>query len=74
VSGDDLAMHMSELRAHLNRLQLEWMEAVAVGLGCNETYMADLETEIAEARVAFVEAVVIEIAVARAELSGRLFG
>ena len=36
--------------------------------------MTDLENEISETRAAFVGAAVTEIAIARGELSGRLFG
>jgi hypothetical protein len=68
------AMEATELRAHLTRLQLERIEADAVGLGSCEAYMADLEGEISLCRAAYVGAAVTEIAVARGELSGRLAG
>ena len=67
-------MYTSELRANLHRLQLERIEAKSVGLSNNQAYMSDLETEISETRAAFVGAAVTEIAIARGELSGRLFG
>jgi hypothetical protein len=67
-------MNTTELRATLNRLQAERIEAEAVGLGTNEAYMADLEDEISYTRAAFVGAAVTDIAIARGELSGRLFG
>jgi hypothetical protein len=67
-------MYTNELRANLHRLQLERIEAKSAGLGSNEAYMSDLENEISETRAAFVGAAVTEIAVARGELSGRLFG
>jgi hypothetical protein len=67
-------MYASEIRAHLNQLELERVEAKSTGLGRNETYMADLEDEISEYRAAFVGAAVTEIAVARGELWGRLDG
>jgi hypothetical protein len=67
-------MNTTELRATLNRLQAERIEAEAVGLGTNEAYMSDLEDEISYTRAAFVGAAVTEIAIARGELSGRLFG
>jgi hypothetical protein len=67
-------MYTSEIRAHLNRLHLERLEAESAGLGGNEAYMADLENEISECRAAFVGAAVTEIAIARAELSGRQTG
>jgi hypothetical protein len=67
-------MDTTELRAQLNRLQLERLEAKAIGLGCNAAYMTDLEDEISETGAAFVGAAVTEIAVARGELYGRLSG
>ena len=67
-------MDTSDLRAHLTRLQLERVEAAEVGLTASEAYMADLDDEILLCRAAFAGAAVTEIAVARAELSGRLFG
>jgi hypothetical protein len=72
--GEHRGMNASDLRAHLARLQLERVEADAVGLTGCESYMADLEEEISLCRAAFVGAAVTEIAVARAELSGRLAG
>jgi hypothetical protein len=67
-------MNSSEIRAQLARLQLERIDAEEIGLGGNETYMADLEEEIFEARAALTLTAVTEKAVARAELLGRLFG
>ena len=67
-------MNASDLRAHLTRLQLERIDAGDVGLTSSKSYMADLEDEILLCRAAFAGAAVTEIAVARAELSGRLFG
>jgi hypothetical protein len=67
-------MNSSHIRAQLARLQLERIDAQEVGLGSNETYMAHLEEEIFETRAALVLTAVIELAVARAEDSGRLFG
>lgn len=67
-------MDPSEIRAQLNRLHLERLEAESVGLTACEAYMRDLENEISECRAAFVGAAVTELAVARAELSGRLVG
>jgi hypothetical protein len=72
--GEHLGMNTSDLRAHLTRLQLERIDAAEVGLTASEAYMADLEDEILLCRAAFAGAAVTEIAVARAELSGRLFG
>jgi hypothetical protein len=67
-------MYASEIRARLNRLSLERLEAETVGLTACEAYMQDLEEEISQCRAAFVGAAVTEIAVARSELSGRLLG
>ena len=67
-------MDTSELHANLKRLHNERIEAEAVGLGRNEAFMSDLENEISDAHAAFVGAAVTEIAIARGELYGRLFG
>ena len=67
-------MDPSEIRDQLNRLHLERLEAEAVGLTACQAYMRDLEKEISECRAAFVGAAVTQLAVARAELSGRLVG
>ena len=63
-----------EVRAHLNRLQMERFEAKLVGLGECRTYMSELDEEITHCRSVFVGAAVTEIAVLRAELSGRQVG
>jgi hypothetical protein len=67
-------MYASELRAQLYRLHQELIEAEAEGLTECEPYMRDLEDEIFETRAAFVGAMVTEIAIARAELTGPLLG
>jgi hypothetical protein len=67
-------MYANEIRAQLDRLHIERLEAEAIGLDSCDSYMADLEGEIAECRAAYVGAAVTEIAVARAELFGRLAG
>jgi hypothetical protein len=67
-------MNANEIRAHLNRLHLERIEAASVGLTACEAYMRDLEDEISECHAAFAGAAVTEIAIARAEKSGRLVG
>jgi hypothetical protein len=64
----------AEIHAHLDRLFLEWRQAESAGLGLLGPYMADLAAEIAAFRVAFVAASVSEIALLRAELSGRQVG
>ena len=67
-------MYANEIRARLDSLHLERLEAEAIGLNRCEAYMADLEDEIAQCRAAYLGAAVTEIAVARAELFGRLVG
>jgi hypothetical protein len=67
-------MYASEIRARLDRLHLERFEAESLGLTRCEAYKADLEDEIAACHAALVGAAVTEIAMARAELSGRLAG
>jgi hypothetical protein len=71
---DDGPMNSNRIRAQLARLQLERIDAEEVGLSRNETYMADLEEEIFECRAVLTLAAVTELAVARAEESGRQFG
>jgi hypothetical protein len=63
-----------DARIELQRLQAERLDAADAGLGANEIYMADLETDIAASRVAFVALAVTEIATLRAELDGPLVG
>jgi hypothetical protein len=66
-------MYAHEIRAQLELLQLERLEAESAGLTTCEPYMRDLEEEISECH-ALVGASVTEIAVARGELWGRLVG
>jgi hypothetical protein len=63
-------MTATDARQQLQRLQAERLDAVDAGLGANELYMADLETDIAASRVAFVALAVTEIASLRGQLSG----
>ena len=63
-----------DARIELQRLQAERLDAADAGLGANEIYMADLETDIAASRVAYVALAVTEIATLRAELDGALLG
>jgi hypothetical protein len=63
-----------DARIELQRLQAERLDAADAGLGANEIYMADLETDIAASRVAYVALAVTEIATLRAELDGPLLG
>jgi hypothetical protein len=67
-------MNPSDIRARLHELHLERLEAESVGLTACASYMEDLEDEISQTHAAFVGAAVTELAVARAELSGRLVG
>jgi hypothetical protein len=68
--------HMSpvEIRSHLLELAQERMAAEHVGLTADPAYMADLEAEVLEYRLALVGALVTEIAVFRGELFGRNVG
>ena len=67
-------MYVTELRTRLTQLQIERIEAQEIGLTACDAYIRDLDAEISECRAAFIGAAVTEIAVARAELSGRRFG
>ena len=67
-------MDSTDIRAQLTRLVLERIDAVEIGLNGNQTYMADLEEEIFEYRSMLSLTLVTELAVARAELTGRLEG
>ena len=67
-------MSPTEIRARLDGLARERLEAERWGLNENETYMADLDEEIAAHRLAYVGAAVTEIALLRADLSGPNFG
>jgi len=67
-------MYSSEIRARLDELRMERLEAESVGLTTCNAYMRDLEQEISECRAALVGAAVTEIAVARADLHGALVG
>ena len=67
-------MNSTDIREQLTRLVLERIDAVEIGLDGNQTYMADLEEEIFEYRSMLSLTLVTELAVARAEVSGRLEG
>ena len=67
-------MYASEIRARLDRLGLEVLEAHSSGLTASEAYMKDLEEEISQCRAALAGASVTELAIARAELHGPLVG
>ena len=67
-------MSAIEMQTHLQQLEAERALALIEGLGNSAAYMADLDDEIVATRHAYVAAAVTEIAVLRAELSGRLLG
>jgi hypothetical protein len=67
-------MHTRELRAQLDRLHLEMLEAETAGLTRCRAYMEDLEQEMSACRAALVGVSVTEIAVARSQLHGALLG
>jgi hypothetical protein len=73
-SGRIGPMSSFEIRAHLQLLAQERMSAEAVGLTADPAYMADLELEVLEYRLALVGAVVTEIATLRGELLGPNIG
>lgn len=62
------------LRQRLWSLQGERLEALDAGLGANTLFMADLDRELESVRDAYVGTAVAEIAMLRADLSGRLQG
>jgi hypothetical protein len=62
------------LRRRLWSLEGERIEALAAGLGSNESYMSDLDDEIAGVSEAYVGHAVTEVALLRADLSGPLRG
>jgi hypothetical protein len=67
-------MTATDARHQLQRLQAERLDAVDAGLGDNHLYMADLESDIAASRVAYVALAVTEIASLRGQLSGPQLG
>ena len=67
-------MNSADIRAQLDRLHAELIEAELAGLSSCAPYMADLDQEIAECWTALVAASVTELAVARAQLHGPLVG
>jgi hypothetical protein len=64
----------TDIHQRLEDLESERMLASLIGLSADQTYMADLRTEIDATRDAYVGAAVTEIASLRAELSGPLYG
>jgi hypothetical protein len=67
-------MRALEMQGRLRELQAERMLVSTQGVPTDSAYMADLEEEIAETRVAYIEAAVTEIASLRAELFGPQLG
>ena len=67
-------MSAIEMQTHLQQLEAERAQAIMEGLGSSAAYMADLIEEIVVTRHAYIASAVTEIAVFRAELSGRLQG
>jgi hypothetical protein len=61
-------MSAFEVQHQLRQLQAERAQAWFAGLVGDSAYMADLDDEIATTSVAYVGAVVTELAVLRAEL------
>jgi hypothetical protein len=70
----DTQISAADIRAYLSQLQAERLEAKTVGLDECQTYINELDDEIAHCRSAYVGAAVTEIAVLRGELSGRQTG
>ena len=67
-------MSATEIHTHLQDLFVERALAALEGLDRDALYMADLQEEITAANEAYIGAAVTEIALLRAELSGRLVG
>lgn len=61
----------SEVRERLELLRVERQLARSIGLDADEEYMADLENQLAALEAAWIGARVTEIAVTRAEATGR---
>lgn len=67
-------MSAAEIRNHLRDLQLERLEAEATGLARNRTYMADLDSELAEYQQALIGTAIDEVLRLRSALSRRQYG
>jgi hypothetical protein len=67
-------MSAIQMQTQLEELRIERALASLEGLTANDSYMADLEHEIAVARHAYIGAAVTEIATLRAQLSGPQVG
>jgi hypothetical protein len=64
----------ADVRSRIVALEVERLEAIEAGLGSNEVYMHDLESELGHHRDAYVGMAVTEIASLRAWLNGPLLG
>ena len=63
-----------QIRRRLMELAEERFAAEDIGLDADPAYMADLEAEVLEYRLALAQAQIVEIAVLRGELFGRDVG
>ncbi len=61
----------AEVREHLELLRLERQLAVSIGLDADRAYMADLEKQLATCEAVWIGVAVTQVAVGRAELTGR---
>ena len=68
------AQSATDLRHHLELLEIERVLALDTALRNDAAYMADLQEEILATRHAYIGSAVTEIASLRAELSGAQIG
>jgi hypothetical protein len=68
------AQTATDLRHHLELLEIERVLALDTALSNDPAYMADLQEEILATRHAYIGSAVTEIASLRAELFGRQVG
>lgn len=66
-----LPQRAAELRERLSLLAEEWMLAQECGLADDVAYVADLELEQGGVYASYTGAVILQIALMRAELEGR---
>jgi len=67
-------MSATDARTWLHRLEAERLDAIDAGLGENAVYMAELQSDLAASRVAYVCLAITEIATLRAQLGGPQVG
>jgi hypothetical protein len=67
-------MSATDARTWLHRLEAERLDAIDAGLGENAVYMAELQSDLAASRVAYVGLAITEIATLRAQLGGPQVG